>query len=86
MKSHSKDNKMITLTFTIDEDYDKEDLIRALNAGNAYACISEIHRIFRSPAKYGVFEDISLTEDQIELLEKVHEKIISITQDLPEQF
>lgn len=78
--------QLIKLTLTVDDEFDKKDLVRTINANDAYLCIDEINDIFREPYKYGTFDGKELSEDQILLFDKVHDKIKEIIENLPERF
>lgn len=88
---------MIKITFTVDEDFTKEDLIRTIHADKAYYKIDCITNIFRSIYKYNTIDNEhgmpikfvereDLTEEEMELVEKIEKRIFSILEDLPERY
>lgn len=71
------------LIINIDDDFTKEDAVRALHANDAYSAIEDIRLLFREGRKWGTLNGKEITEQELELLDIVYEKIAEIISDLP---
>jgi hypothetical protein len=77
---------MIKLILTVDEDTEKEDIIRALHANDAYVCLEEIAGIFRSIKKYHSHRSFELSEEQLKMADMIESNFYDIISDLPAKF
>lgn len=77
---------MIKLTLKVDDYFDKDDLIRALNANYAYSCIDDIKSLFRNINKHGYIGNVEFTEEQVKTISMLEKEFFSIIEDLPGRF
>lgn len=78
---------MIKLTLSTDNEYvEKDDIIRALHANDAYLCISNLQDSLRMVYRYGNFKNKQLSSEESKILESFIEEIQDIFRDLPGKF
>lgn len=75
---------MIKLTLTVDNELvEKEDIVRALHANDAYLCIDKIKSRFRTINKWGTLNNLELNADQLLMAEMFEKEFLNIIEDLP---
>ena len=74
---------MIKLTLTIDEEFDKDDLVRVINANEAYDCIDEIMMKLTSIINHGYPYGHEISEEELEIVMKLEKEFLEIIEDLP---
>jgi len=77
---------MIKLTFTTDDYLDKEDLIKAMHASEAYSCIHDMEQVLRTAVKRGFLNNEELTPEQYAVAEKIQDIFFDIIRELPGRY